>query len=91
MKNKTESYARRGEVCTCTKGHPIFTFKRTVRKGDVPADADTCNWKQKKLKVGDPIPYCEVCGSKFAYNNPAVGFFVYIDGKWRMGRHGIAE
>ena len=66
-------------------------FKRTVRQGDVPSDADTCNWKQKKLRIGDPIPYCEACGAKFAYNHPAMGFFVYVSGKWRMGRHGIPE
>lgn len=76
-------YARKGEVCTCTKGHSVFTFRRNVIKGRVPKDGDTWKWQQKKLRVGDAIPNCGVCGSRFAFNDAKVGFFVCIARKWR--------
>lgn len=78
---KAEIYARKGEICTCTNGHPIFTFRRNVRFGVPPRDVDTYAWRQTRLKMGDPITNCAICGAKFATNNG--GFFVHIGDAWR--------
>lgn len=83
MKSYRRIFARRGETCTCENGHPIFDFARNVYYGTIPADYHTTRWRQKRLKKGDTIPNCQVCGGKFCTNRPGIGMLVHFKQGWR--------
>lgn len=73
-------YARAGETITCTNGHPIADFVRTVYLGDMQdVENDLGNWRQEKPSVGQmPLPVCAQCGAQFTG-----GSIYHFENGWR--------
>ena len=73
----------KGETRTCENGHPIFDFARDLSFGSIPLDHHTTRWRQRRLKKGDDIPNCKLCGASFARNRQPFGMLLHFASGWR--------
>jgi hypothetical protein len=77
-------YAKKGEIVTCTNGHPVAKIKKELHWGDRPDHDNELEFLdgQKKPEVGDPIEECLCyCGS--GYISGHMGSVLCFNGKWR--------
>lgn len=74
-------YAHEGEWVTCTNGHQITRFARSVRSGDPSDPRVLADWQQEPVKVGTPFDAigCAKCGASFVKDHM---IFHFSDG-WR--------
>jgi hypothetical protein len=79
---KPAIYAEKGEAVRCTNGHLICVIQKDLRVGHLPKAKDMALWMIPVPRVGDPIPNCPRCNSKWAVNGTPFGFILHVGKKW---------
>jgi hypothetical protein len=75
---------RKGDVITCTNGHPLYQLTRDIRSGETMSSKDA----KGIPPTPDPNEYetlkpCHVCEAYWWKTRQRGGALVFIDGEWR--------
>lgn len=78
---KAWTYAKAGEVVTCTRGHEIATIAKDIAVGGVYKPDLFKDWQQPEPAVGTDARKirCQICGSPWFIS----GMILHIGDGWR--------
>lgn len=78
-------WARKGEVVTCVKGHPICIIARDIYVGDPRQSDHFENWKDPEPSRDANVAEitCKRCRGRWLRGNPREGYAFHFRDGWR--------
>jgi hypothetical protein len=78
-------WARKGEVVTCIKGHPICAISRDIYVGEARMGNHFTDWQQREPDRSASVAEirCERCRGVWLRGNPKDGYAFHFSEGWR--------